>query len=104
MHLGSILINENAVVGKNCSFHINTALVAGGRDGGSPVLDDGVVLGVGAVVLGGVHIAENVAIGANAVVNKSFEEADIAIAGVPARKISSNGRTSWNRGTPKKEL
>ena len=97
MHLGSILINEKARVGKDCAFHINTALVAGGTTNDAPCLDDGVVCGVGAVVLGGVHIAKNIAIGANAVVNKSFEENDIAIAGIPAQKISNNGRASWNR-------
>lgn len=97
IHLGPILINGNAVVGKNCWFHINTALVAGGTNDDAPILDDGVVVGIGAIVLGGAHIAENIAIGANAVVNRSFEERDIAIAGVPAKKISNNGRTQWNK-------
>lgn len=30
MHLGSVLINEKASIGRNCAFHINTAVVAGG--------------------------------------------------------------------------
>ena len=30
MHIGPILINEKATIGKNCAFHINTAVVAGG--------------------------------------------------------------------------
>jgi serine O-acetyltransferase len=95
MHLGPILINGRTTVGKDCSLHINTALVAGGNNDEVPHLEDGVVVGIGAVVLGGVHIAKNIAIGANAVVNKSFDEEDIAIAGVPAHKISNNGRTHW---------
>jgi len=45
----------------------------------------------------GVYIANNVAIGANALVNKSVEEENIAIAGVPAKKISNNGRLEWNK-------
>ena len=97
MHVGPILINANATVGKNCSIHINTGLVAGGTTDDAPILEDGVVVGIGAVILGGVHIAKNVAIGANAVVNKSIDEEDIAVAGVPAKKISNNGRSQWNK-------
>lgn len=97
MHVGPILLNKNAVVGEDCSLHINTGLVAGGTNHGTPVLEKGVVVGIGAVVLGDVHIAEYVAIGANAVVNKDVTEANIAVAGVPAKKISNNGRKTWNR-------
>lgn len=62
---------------------------------GVPTIGNGVVLGVGAVVLGDVRLADNIAVGANAVVNKSFDEENIAIAGVPAKKISNNGRKVW---------
>ena len=41
--------------------------------------------------MGGVFIADNIAIGANSVVNKSFEEVGISIAGIPAKKINSKG-------------
>ena len=53
-------------------YTLNSALVAGGTNDDTPLLDDGVVVGVGAVVLGGVAIGKNIAVGANAVVNKSF--------------------------------
>ena len=96
MHLGPVLINPNSIVGEDCSFHMNSALVAGGRSSDAPVLDKGVVVGVGAIVLGKTYIAQHIAIGANAVVNKSFSETNIAIAGVPAKKISNNGRLTWN--------
>ncbi|MBQ7410439.1 MAG: serine acetyltransferase [Clostridia bacterium] len=97
MHLGPILINNNAKIGKDCTMHINTCIVAGGTDNKVPTLNNGIVIGCGAVILGGVTLANNIAVGANAVVNKSFEEEDIAIAGVPAKKISNNGRTKWNK-------
>ena len=89
-------MNGRVTVGRDCSFHINTALVAGGTNDDVPHLENGVVVGVGAVILGGVHLAENIAVGANAVVNRSFDEPDIAIAGVPAHKVSDNGTTHWN--------
>lgn len=97
-HLGPVLMNGSVTVGENCTLHINTGLVAGGADNGVPTLGDNVVVGFGAVVLGGVHVADRIAIGANAVVNKDFPEPGIAIAGVPARKISDNGSDSWNKG------
>lgn len=96
MHVGPVLMNGRVTVGRDCSFHINTALVAGGTNDDVPHLENGVVVGVGAVILGGVHLAENIAVGANAVVNRSFDEPDIAIAGVPAHKVSDNGTTHWN--------
>jgi serine O-acetyltransferase len=97
MHLGPILVNSKVRGGKNITLHMNTSLVAGGTNDGTPQLGDGVVVGVGAVLLGDIKLANNIAVGANAVVNKSFEEENISIAGVPARKIGENGRLSWNR-------
>lgn len=87
MHLGPILVNRKVVGGKNIALHINTSLVAGGTDDEAPILEDGIVIGVGAVVLGSVRLACNIAVGANAVVNKSFDEENIAVAGVPAKKL-----------------
>lgn len=98
IHLGSRLVNEQTRVGKNCVLHINTCIVAGGTNkGGVPVLGDNVIMGVGSVILGNVKIGDNTAIGANALVNKSFEEGNITIAGVPAKRISENSRKDWNK-------
>lgn len=95
MHLGSILVNGRVKVGKDCAIHINTAIVAQGVNGGVPALGDGIVIGCGATICGNVRIANGIAIGANALVNKNFDEENIAIAGVPAKKISDNGRWQW---------
>jgi serine O-acetyltransferase len=46
-----------------------------------------VELGIGAKVIGGVTLADNIRVGANAVVTKSFLEPGITIAGVPAVKV-----------------
>lgn len=97
MHVGPILVNPNCVIGEDCSMHINTALAAGGVSDYAPVLGRGVVVGVGAVCLGGITIADYVAIGANAVVNKDVIEENIAIAGAPAKKVSNNGSKEWNK-------
>ena len=54
MHLGAILTNGNVKIGKDCALHINTLFVAQGVSSGAPQLGDGVVAGVGSVVLGGI--------------------------------------------------
>ena len=59
-----------------------------GVSSGIPVLKDGVVLGIGSVVLGDIIVEENVAVGANAVVNKSVLQKNVTIAGVPAKIVS----------------
>ncbi|WP_186431546.1 serine acetyltransferase [Clostridium sp. BSD9I1] len=97
MHLGPILVNGRVKGGKDISLHINTSIVAGGTNDGTPILEDGVIVGVGAVIVGDIKLAKNIAVGANSVVNKTFEEENIAIAGVPAKKISNNGRLEWNK-------
>lgn len=96
MHVGPVIINPNSTIGENCSIHMNVGIVAGGKDNGAPTIDDNVVIGIGAIILGDVYVSYDSAIGANSVVNKSFYENSIAIAGVPAKKISNNGRGKWN--------
>lgn len=97
IHLGPRLVNGKARIEKNCVMHINTCIVAGGRDNGVPTLGDNIVMGVASVVAGNVYIADNIAIGANAFVNKTFSQGDITIAGVPAKKISDYSRKDWNK-------
>ena len=98
MHVGPVLINGTARLGENCSLHINTAIVAGGTNDIAPVVGDNVVVGVGASVVGDVHVSDGVAIGANSVVCKSINESNIAVAGAPARKVSNNGTLRWRKG------
>ena len=99
MHLGPILMNGHVRCGENLSIHINTALAAHGVTDGIPVIGNNVVIGVGANIIGGINIADGIAIGANSLVNKSFLEENIAVAGVPAKKISNNGKSKWNKNS-----
>lgn len=97
MHLGPILVNGNCKVGKDCSIHIMTSLVATNDKEAAPKLGDGVIIGVGSVLIGDIFINNNIVVGANSTVTKSFEEENIAIAGSPAVKISNNGRLNWSK-------
>ena len=89
VHRGTVVVNKNARIGENCRVHVCVNI--GDWNGGSPVIGDNVYIGPGVKIFGGVEIASNIAIGANAVVNKSFTESGISIAGVPAVKISDKG-------------
>ncbi len=89
-HRGSIVINPDARVGDGCKFHGDCTIgVARTGERGCPVLGKNVDIGVGARILGDIYIADNIVIGANAVVTKTFDEPGIMIAGIPARKIES---------------
>ncbi len=86
-HSGNIIINLHSTVGEGCRFHGDNCIGNNGKDNRCPVLGKRVDLGVGARVIGGVTLADDIIVGANAVVTKSFLEPGITIAGVPARRI-----------------
>ena len=91
-HIGPIIINSGAKIGKNCRIHVGVNIgTEAGKESEAPTIGDNVYIGPGAKLFGKIKIGNNVAIGANAVVNKSFEEDNISIAGVPAKKISNKG-------------
>lgn len=90
-HTGTIVVNSNAKVGKNCRLHVCVNIGASGGKKDAPIIGDNVYIAPGVKIYGGIEIAEGIAIGANSVVNKSFTEPNITIAGVPAKKIADGG-------------
>ena len=92
-HRGTIVVNGKARIGENCRIHacVNIGTVPG-VNGVAPTIGDNVYIGPGAKIYGNISVASGIMIGANAVVNKSFDEENICIAGAPARKISDMGR------------
>ena len=100
-HSGTLIINEKIKIGENCRIHVNVNL-GGATEGkpGAPVIGNNVYIAPGVKMFGDIQIADNIAIGANAVVNKSFLEEGITIAGVPAKKINSRGSSGFiTKGT-----
>lgn len=87
-HYGTIVISGNAVIGENCKIHtgVNIGATSGKPD--AKHIGNNVYIGPGAKIIGGGYIADNVVIGANAVVTGSIEEAGITVGGIPAKKIS----------------
>ncbi|UGV40629.1 serine acetyltransferase [Methanococcoides orientis] len=91
-HIGTIVVNGNAKVGANCRLHTCVTIgTKAGHSGLAPKIGNNVYIGPGAKLFGDIKIADGIAIGANSVVNRSFMESNISIAGVPAKKISDKG-------------
>lgn len=88
-HFGNIVINSATKIGANCRIHIGVNIgTEAGFSTHAPSIGDNCYIGPGAKIFGSIHITDNVAIGANAVVTKSVDEGNIAIGGVPAKKLS----------------
>ncbi len=91
-HYGTIVVNSGARVGANCRIHVCTNIgTEAGKSTTAPTIGDNCYIGPGVKIFGDIEIADNVAIAANAVVNKSFREEGVTIGGVPAKVISSKG-------------
>ncbi len=84
---GNIVVNSLVRAGDNCILHGGNCIGNNGFDKAAPELGDNVDIGYGAVLIGDIRIADNCIIGAQALVNRSFEEKGSKIVGVPAKKI-----------------
>lgn len=89
-HIGPIIVNKWARVGKFCDIHSCVNIGDNFSWDSVPQIGDNVWIGPGAKIFGKIHIGDRCVIGANAVVNKSFPE-DVTIAGVPAKVIGAKG-------------
>lgn len=82
------LINEDTIIGKDCSIGVGAKIVGKGPYKNGPKIGNNVFIGPGAVIQGPVIIEDNVIIAPNAVVTKSVY-ANSIVAGVPAKRIGS---------------
>lgn len=89
-HYGTIVINSNCSIGKNCRIQEGVTIGATNGSKEAPTIGDNVFIGSGTKIIGNIRIANDIAIGAGSVVVKNFEEEGITIAGVPAKKVSNN--------------
>jgi serine O-acetyltransferase len=90
-HWGTIVISPEARIGANA--RINVCVNIGIKDGKAPRIGDNSYIGPGAILFGDIALGNNVQIGANAVVNKSFPD-DVVLVGVPAKAILSKSTPS----------
>lgn len=85
-HFGGVIINQNAVLGSNCTLHHDVTIGNKNPGGPSPHLGDNVMVGAGARLLGGIKVGNNAQIGANAVVLSDVPDDAVAV-GIPAKII-----------------
>lgn len=87
-HAGSIVINPAVRAGKNCKLHGANCIGNNGKTKAVPRLGNNVDIGYGAVIIGDIEIADDVVIGANALVNKTISRSGSVVAGNPAKAIN----------------
>lgn len=89
VHYGTIVVNSNVKVGANCRIHPSTCIGSSGGSDKAPVLGDNIYIAPGAKIYGDIHLANNISIAANAAVSSSFDEENIMIGGIPAKRLKS---------------
>ena len=85
-----VLIHPNVIIGKNCK--ILHGVTIGGKSGNPnlPVIEDNVLIGAGAIIIGNIRIGKNSIIGAGSVVTHDVKPFTI-VAGNPAKFIKKVG-------------
>ena len=91
-HGMGVVIGETAEIGADVTLYHGVTLGGVSLEPGKrhPTIEDGVVIGAGAKVLGAIRIGRNTRIGANAVVVKDVEP-DMVVVGIPGKPIQRSG-------------
>lgn len=91
-HAMGVVIGETTIIGDDCTLYQGVTLGGTGKETGKrhPTLGNGVMVGVGAKVLGNVKVGDNAKIGGNSVVVKDVP-ANCTVVGVPGRIVRRNG-------------
>lgn len=87
-HQGGIVIHPNTVFGDDCVVRQNVTIgAAGGRPWAQdhPTFGDRVRIGAGAVVIGAIHVGDDVHIGPNAVVTTSVPAGSMVVSPMSRR-------------------
>ena len=91
-HGMGVVIGETAEVGNKCLLYQGVTLGGTGKDHGKrhPTLEENVVVGAGAKVLGSIVVGSNTRIGAGSVVVKNVS-ANSTVVGIPGRIVHQSG-------------
>jgi serine acetyltransferase len=95
VHPVGVVIGGDAKVGNRVKF-MGGNTVGTAKENGHPVIEDDVIVGAGARILGPVHIGARAVIGANAVVLEDVP-ADTVVVGIPARPAKPRRRDAGSR-------
>ena len=95
-HWGAIVVNVNAVIGRNASISHGCLIGnAQGRRKGAPVIGDNLVMQANSIIAGGLHIGNNVLIAPGAFVNFDVPDNSIVI-GNPGKIIQRDTNPTSN--------
>jgi len=91
-HGMGVVIGETSEIGDRCLLYQGVTLGGTGKDSGKrhPTLQENVVVGAGAKVLGAIQIGSNTRIGAGSVVVKNVEK-NCTVVGIPGRVVHQSG-------------
>jgi serine O-acetyltransferase len=91
-HGMGVVIGETTVIGRNVTIYQGVTLGGTGKDTGKrhPTIEDWVVIGVGATVLGNITIGRGTRVGGGAVVVNDVPP-DCTVVGVPGRVVVREG-------------
>jgi len=90
-HGGGVVIGETTVIGDDVTLYQGVTLGGTTLNRGAkrhPTLEDGVIIGAGARVLGSFTVGKGARVGANAVVLHAVP-AGISVAGIPAKELGA---------------
>lgn len=96
-HYGTIVVNSNTRVGRNCRIHASVNIGASGGTNKAPFIGDNVYIGPGSILFGEIFIADNITIAANATVYRTFVNRNCTIGGTPAIVLKENTTTWWEK-------
>ena len=88
--LASIIIARNVKIGKNVTICQHVTIVQSNPKK-TTIIEDGVLIGAGAVIQNNPHIGKNVKIGCNSVVLNDVPD-NCTVAGIPAKIIKNDGK------------
>lgn len=84
-HYGTIVVGPSNKIGNYAVLHTSTCITDNGKE-----IGDALYLSTGAKLTTKLVLGNNISIGANSVVNKSFETDNIMVAGAPAKYIKES--------------
>ena len=104
-HGMGVVIGETAEIGDDCTIYHGVTLGGTSWDSGKrhPTLENGVVIGAGAKVLGPIIVRQNARVGSNAVVVKEVP-ANASVVGVPGRIVMKKQDTEAKRQAIAKKI
>ena len=87
-HYGTIVVNNQCRIGNYCVLHTSTCIGGNGK-----VIGDGLYVGSGAMIMGPIKLGNGVSVASQSLVNKSFADDNVLLAGSPA--VAKKPRRIW---------